>query len=355
MDNKKYNVFLFLSNMARNIIDIFSLILLYKAGISIVNIFRYLGIYYFFSALVNIISIYFLNKYGHKILLIISSLMLGISLGYLSFMKFNFFNLIILAVLLSISNYSYHTVRHYLGIKFVNNRKEVSISLICSYLGIMLSSYIEAFITDNYSLTITLIIVIILSIISIIPLLFIKSKIEKEKIEIKNVKINNLLFVVLEQFKVIFLLLEPLYLYIFIDNKLEYIGIFNILVGISSIIFMYYMGKKPNIKGIFKVVNILFVLVLILKLNIDNKYFLFIIAFLEGIGVKNFEISSLENFYKVTKSTNISSYLMVSEIIFCLTCSIINFCLSFINDLVISMYICIGFIFICSFIRYKKI
>jgi MFS family permease len=355
MDNKKYNVFLLISNMARNIVDIFSLIILYEAGISITNIFKYLSIYYFFSIIINIFSIYFLNKFNYKVLLIISSLMLGISFSYLSIMKFTFNNLLILAFLLSISNYTFHTVRHYLGIKFINNRKEVSISLIFSYIGIMISSYLGAYITDNYSIIITTIIVLTLSIISIIPLSFINNKLEPEKINITNVKLNNLLFVILEQFKVIFLLLEPLYLYLFIDNKLEYIGIFNIFIGISSIFFIYLIGKKKNIIKNFKWLNILFTIVLILKININNKFILLVIAFLEGIGIKNFEIASIENFYKINKSTNISSYLMISEVIFCLTSSIITLIFSFINNLIISMYICIGFIFICSFIRYKKI
>lgn len=357
MNNKKYNVFLLVSNMARNIIDVFSLIILYKEGVSVRNIFLFLNIYYFVSIGVNFVSVKIINKYKYKYLLFLSSIMIGIGFWYLSIMRFNFINLVILAVILAIGNYTYHTVRHYLGIKYVNNRKNVSYSLIFTYIGVMISSYVGAYVTDNFSVMATAVIVSGLSIISIIPVFRIENKdIDngKDIVNLTKVKLTNTWFMILEQFKVIFLLLEPLFLYIYIDNKLEYIGIFNVVIGISSVIFVYYMGKIKKIDKIFKIINILFVMVLILKLNIKNRYLLFIIAFLEGLGIKNFEISSIENFYHVKQNTCISSYLLLAEIVFCFTSFIICLIFSFINNLVICMYICILFIFICGFIRYKS-
>lgn len=350
MDDKRYNVFLLLSNIARNIVDVFSLIILYSNGVSIKDIFGFLSIYYFISIFVNLYSVYIINKKGYKILLLLSSIMLGISFSFLSLIKLNFIRLIILAIILSISNYTYHSVRHYLGIRYVDNKKKTSNSLIFSYLGIMISSYLGAYITNKFSIVITSIVVIGLSIISIIPLFRIDINYEEERLELRNVHINNLLFVLFEQFKIIFLMLEPLFIYIYIDSNWEYVGIFNVIVGLSSIIFVYYMGRKNDISNYFKVINIIFSIVLILKLNISNKYILFGIAFLEGIGIKNFEMSSLSNFYNV-RNVNVSSYLLLSEIIFCFSCFIISLLFSFINDIVISLYICILFIFICSFVR----
>lgn len=350
MNNNRYNVFLLLSNIARNIVDVFSLIILFSNGVRIVDIFRFLSIYYFVSILVNIYSVYIINKNGYKILLIMSSIMLGISFCFLSLIKLNFIRLIILAVILSISNYTYHSVRHYLGIKYVDDSKKTSNSLIFTYIGVMVSSYLGAYVSNNYSVVVTSIIVIVLSIISIIPLFRVNFKYEKENINLRDVHINNLFFVILEQFKVIFLMLEPLFIYIYIDSNLEYVGIFNVIIGISSIIFIYYLGRKKKISNYFKVINVIFSIVLIFKLNVGNKYLLFIVAFLEGIGIKNFEMSSLRNFYGV-RGVNVSSYLLMSEIIFCLSSGIITLVFSFIDNLVISLYICIFFIFICGFIR----
>ena len=353
MSTKKYNVFLLLSNMARNIVDIFSLIILYNKNYSLQEIFIYLSIYYFSSIFVNIFSLKFLNKHNYKILLIISSIFLGLSFYYLSSLKHNLLSLTILALLLSISNYTYHSTRHYLGLKYLNNRSQVSLSLIYTYLGLMLSSYLGSYLTSNYSLTLTTILVIILSILSIIPILNLQTTPPQEQIFFTT-KLNNPLFVILEQFKVIFLLLEPLYLYININSNLNYISLFNILIGLSSLLFTYYLGKISNPSKLFKYLNISFVIVLLFKLILTNKVLLYLIAFLEGIGIKNFEVSSLENFYHSPSDIPILSYRLSSEVIFCLTCFLIAFLSIFLNNLLITMFFFLIAIFIASFVRYPK-
>ena len=69
MTNKNiYNTFLFLSNLTRNLIEVYSVIILYNKGYTISNILFFLLIVYFIAITSNYISL----KINYKISLIIS-------------------------------------------------------------------------------------------------------------------------------------------------------------------------------------------------------------------------------------------------------------------------------------------
>ena len=159
----------------------------------------------------------------------------------------------------------------------------------------------------------------------------------------------------MEQAKVINLSLQPLYLYLFINSKIEYVGIFNAIIGVSSCIFIYFFVRKIDDNKYFKYLNILFCIILLLKLNITGKYLILVIGFFEGLGIKMFEIVSAENIYNIKKDTNIKGYIVLVEIIFCFTRSIFCLIVYFINDIKIILYISIVLIFIISFIKRKEV
>ena len=162
------------------------------------------------------------------------------------------------------------------------------------------------------------------------------------------------MFFVCEQAKVINLSLQPLYLFLFVNNTISYVGIFNIFMGISSCIFIYFFVRKVDDKKYFKYLNILFCIILILKLNISNKYLVLVIALFEGLGIKIFEIVSSENIYNIKSTTNIKGYLLIVEIIFCLVRSIMCLMGYFINNIKIILYLTIIFIFMIGFIKRKE-
>ena len=202
---------------------------------------------------------------------------------------------------------------------------------------------------------ISLIIVIILSILAIIPLFRLDVKESNIPIKYQKIEKNKLLFFILEQAKVINLSLQPLYLYLFINNKIEYVGIFNAIMGVSACIFIYLFVRKIDDNKYFKYLNMLFCLILLLKLNITNKYLILLVGFFEGLGIKMFEIVSAENIYNINMDTNIKGYLILVEVIFCLTRSLLCLIGYFINDIRIILYLSIGLIFIISFIKRKDI
>ena len=337
---RNYNIYIFISTFVRNIIDVYSVIYLYQKGISIKEIISIYAITYFLGFFISYLSITIGNKVGYKYILILSSIITSITF----YIMHNSHNIYLISLFLSLSMFTYHPIRHYYGITLLKYKKEIGNTLIFTYIAQLLSSYIAI---SNMKL----IYLIILSIIGIIPALFIKK--EKQEVIKLSKKISNskLKFFFFDQFKIIFILLEPLYLYL-ISNKISYVGMFNIILTISSIICIYLLTNKINVHKNYKYINILFTIVLILKLNIHNKTLLLLIAFFEGIGIKTNELVSTMNLYNI-KEPN-AGYIITSERVFCITRAIILGIIYFLSfDLKISLYILLIGIFILSF-QYKK-
>ena len=337
---KSYNIYMFISTLTRNIIDIYSVVLLYQKGISIQNIIGIYAITYFIGVIISTLSLKIGNNIGFKYILIFSSVVTGISFYIIN----NFNNPYLISLFLSLSIFTYHPVKHYYGINLLTKKDEIGNMIILTYIATLLSSYIAI-------KEIKIVYLIIISLISIIPSLFIKKE-KKQKITYpKNIPKNTLNFFILDQTKIIFLLLQPLYLYM-ISNTISYVGIFNIVITISSKIFIYKFANKKDIEKYYKYINILFTIILLLKLNINNKNILLVIAFLEGIGIKTNELISTMNLYhnKISKT----GYLVISEIIFCLIRGLILSIMYILKlKLKTSLYLLLIGIFFLSF-TYKK-
>lgn len=337
---KNYYTYIFISTITRNIIDVYSIIYLYKLGFSLKNIIYIYIIVYFLGIFLSKLSLTIGNKIGYKCILIVSSIITSFTFYIITYS----YNLYLIAVCLSLSIFSYHPIKHYYGLLFLKHKKEIGNTLILIYIATLLASFIAI-------KNLNIIYLIIISIIGIIPALFIKKEKTNAIFYPKEIPKHKLNYFIFDQFKIIFILLEPLYLYL-ISSNLSYVGIFNITLTISSIIYIYLLANKIEIKRSYKYLNILFTIILILKINILNKNILLIIAFLEGIGIKTNELVSTMNLYDY--KNNVIGYLIVSEKIFCLVRTIllsIVFLLPL--NLKIILYILIIGIFILSF-QYKK-
>lgn len=350
---KKYNIFILLSTIARNIVEVFSSVLLYKMGYSLKEILLFFSILYFVGAITSTLVIYLTRVINAKYILIFSSFVFSGSFYFMSIMEKSMSNLIIFSIIYGIGSYSYHSLRHYFAIKSMDKdkKKDIGSILIFSNIGLIIAPVLVSYVTKKLSIVILAIIVIVLSILAIIPLFKLDIKDDNTEIKFERISKNKILFFVLEQAKVINLSLQPLYLYLFINNKIEYVGIFNAIMGISACIFIYFFVRKIDDNKYFKYLNILFCLLLLLKLNIKSKYLILIIGFFEGLGIKMFDVVSAENIYNIDKNTNVKGYLIIVEIIFCLVRSI--FCLIgyFINDIKIILYLSIILIFIVGFVK----
>lgn len=350
---KKYNIFILLSTIARNIVEVFSSVLLYKMGYSLKEILLFFSILYFVGAITSTLVIYLTRVINAKYILIFSSFVFSGSFYFMSIMEKSMSNLIIFSIIYGIGSYSYHSLRHYFAIKSMDKdkKKDIGSILIFSNIGLIIAPVLVSYVTKKLSIVILAIIVIVLSILAIIPLFKLDIKDDNTEIKFERISKNKILFFVLEQAKVINLSLQPLYLYLFINSKIEYVGIFNAIMGISACIFIYFFVRKIDDNKYFKYLNILFCLLLLLKLNIKSKYLILIIGFFEGLGIKMFDVVSAENIYNIDKNTNVKGYLIIVEIIFCLVRSI--FCLIgyFINDIKIILYLSIILIFMVGFVK----
>lgn len=317
---KTYNIFLFLSTFTRGLVEVFSLVLLYKQGFKFNNLVYFLFIMYTVGILVNYLSL----KFYYKTILILSSLLYGISFIYLSNMPNNLSALTIFAILLAGTNYSYHVLKHYLALTMVPLKKRNSNKLVTlTYLGTISASLLGMYLINELSLTIISIIIFVLSFIAIFPILkqsklIIPTKTSNTKV---NISKDKVFFSILEQFKVIFLELQPIFLYIYVDNSIYYVGVFNVITNLASLIVVYYLAKKIT-KTHFKYYTLILGLIFILKLNIKSGSILLLIALLEGIFVKIYETISLDNLYDYNKN-NIKKYLFLEELIFFTTKSIV--------------------------------
>lgn len=354
MDNiRRYNIFILLSTLARNIVEVFSSVILYKMGYTLKEILLFFTILYLVGAITSTLIIYLTKIIKPKYLLIISSIIFSASFYFMSTMTKTILSLIIFSSLYGLASYSYHTLRHYYALKSLNNhsKKEIGSILIFSNLAIVISSLVGSYIQSKLSLFILAIFVVLLSLIALIPIFKLSDKKDSTPIKYEKPPQNKLYFFLFEQAKVINLSLQPLYLYLFINQKIEYIGLFNVVTGLSSCLFIYFFVRKIDDHKYFKYLNIIFCLILLLKLNITSKYLILIIGFFEGLGVKMFEIISAENIYNITPNTNIKGYLITTELIFCLTRSLMCLLGYFINNIIIILYLSIIPIFIISFIK----
>lgn len=354
---KRYNIFILLSTIARNIVEVFSSVILYQMGYSLRDILLFFSILYIIGALTSMITINLTKIIKPKYILIISSIIFSGSFYFMSVMDKTFYNLIIFSIIYGMGCYSYHSLRHYFAIKSINNnkKKEIGTILIYSNVGIIIASLVVSYIQSKLSTLVLAIVVIILSVIAIIPLFKLNIKEDNSKIEYQPIPKNKLLFFILEQSKVINLSLQPLYIYLFINSKIGYVGIFNVVMGVSACIFIYFFVRKVNDKKNFKYLNIIFCTLLLLKLNVKNKYLILIVGLFEGLGVKMFEVVSSENIYNIQKSINTKGYLIITEIVFCLVRSVFCFIGYLINDIKIILYLSIILIFFTGFINRNNV
>lgn len=349
--SKVYHIFLFLSTFTRGLVEVFSLVLLYKKVFSISNIFFFLFLMYTVGIFVNYISL----KLSYKVILVLSSLLYGISFIYLSLMNINIYSLIILAIMLACGNYSYHAIRHLLALELLEDREHSTNGIVMiTYLGVIVASIVGIYLIDKLSFVVTSVIIFILSFLSLMPILKLKIDVSRERVQsLREVKIekDKIIFSILEQFKVIFLEIQPLFLYIYVEQSIYYVGIFNVIANLASLIVVYFLARRVG-KKYFKYVCLLLGIVFILKLNIKSGIILLGLAFLEGVFVKMYENVSLGNLYAIGNN-HIREYLIVEELIFFISKSIIMLivCLTNLNIYLVMYLGIIGMIASGLFIK----
>ena len=321
---KNYYLFLFFSSFARGLVSVFSLVLLFQKGYSVSLILFFLFLLYFCGILVNIVSLLL----PYRLVLLFSSFFYWICYFYLSIMEGNIFSLVLFSILFAVSNYSYHAVRHYLALSSFGAGKLKTNHLVClMFLGTIISSLLGTFLVSKLPLMVSGIFVFFLSILGILPVFskldFWKDSGVEKKFDFMGLKIGGAKvgFSIFEQFKVIFLEVQPLFLYLYVKNSILYVGIFYLVVHLASLGVIYFWGnhiRRRYFLGCCLGLGFLF----FLKIHLRNEIWLYVLALFEGIFVKYYENVSLDNLYAVGDNA-VGSYLMVEEVIFFVTKSVV--------------------------------
>lgn len=364
-NQKKFGIYVFLSTFSRNLIEVFIPVILYKNGFALKEILFY---YLMANVISLIISYPFINlskKYNNKILSIIGIIGFVILQIMLNFIKHTLIYLLALATFFAIYRRGYWIARRYYNLKVIkkeNISTTYSIISIINQVGVIVSAYCGSIILDFISLKLLTIIAIILFLTSIIPLYLLKFKHENadEKLKLfatikKIPKSDIYLFGSYELLNVVKFLI-PLYIFIYVKNTYQTIGIVNLITNVALIIFTYLFGKRlDNSKDSYLRLSIILVVTIyVFKVNTFG-IMLFIVSFIEGIFVKMYELSINTQFYKLSKKFEYSNYNLVYEIIQNSFRSFVVFILLLSSfDLKTMIYVTLGFIAFGVFLRFKQ-
>lgn len=319
---KKYNIFITITTFAKLMIEVFIPLLLYNIGFQLNEILIFYLVQFFTIFLFNIPATYIGQKITFKKLMIISSILFSLTYLYINYMTNNIIKLVILSVLNGLYLSTYWIGRHIYGISIIKEKEttdNVSKYMIFGIIGSLPASYIGAYILEKYGYISLSIIILILSFISLFPLFKIKinQKINKIKIKqiIKKFPKQNYIFLFFDQLKFFTLLLFPLYIYINIKSELKYIALTNVIIGISSILYILFIAKKmdENKKDYLKPMLLAMFITLLIKLNINSSNIILFIIFIEGISKSALDTIILRNTYSYKANYNNISYILFIE------------------------------------------
>ena len=367
MDNnqKKFSLYVFLSTFARNLIEVFVPIILYKFGFSLKEVILYYLLVNVFSLILSYPCICISNKYNNKLLAIIGIVAFSLLQLLLNFIYKSYLYIIIISFVYALYRRGYWISRRFYNLRVI--RKDnvsfvYSLISIINHIGVITSTYIGSIFLDFTSVRILTIISFLLFSISLIPLyLFnfehIEKSVELEFLKTFNAipKNNIFLFGSYELLNVIKFLFA-LYLFIYVKDNYQTVGILNLFTNISTILFAYFYGKKINKNKNFLHLSILFVVVVyFFKLN-SASYVLVIISFLEGIVTKMYEISVQKEFYLLSKHFDYQNYNLVYEIVQnFFRAAVVTVLYFFVNDLRLMLVIVLIFIGLGVFFKFKNI
>ena len=350
MDNKKnFDLYVFFSSFARNLIEVFIGTILFKAGFSIKEVVLFYLLFNLFSFIIAFPCIWLSKKYSNRVLAVISAISFGLLQLVLGFITPELSYLILVGFLYALYRRTYWVSRRYYTLKVIQKKdiaKDYSIVSIVNQVSILISSYVGALLLDFVSINALTIISVLLFVISVIFLNNLKFEHEKNdyKIEviktIKSVPKSFMFHMGVYETQAVLKFLIPLYIFIYVSNTYSAIGLLNLIVYLATLVFTYLYGKIINDKkNYLKLSLLLFVIIYILKVNTFGIV-LYIVSFLEGFISKMYEQSFNKEYLVMSKKYEYYNYNMLYEIVqnaFRVILTLVLFL--FVNDLKIMIYL----------------
>lgn len=322
-NQKKFNIYVFLSTFARNLVELFIPIILYKFGYSVKDVMFYFLMMNVFSTIMSYPSTMFINKFGGKVFSVVGIVFFAILQILLGNIWKGTSYLLLIAFCFAMYRRGYWMPRRYYNLKVMhrdNISSSYSIITIINQLGIVISSYIGSLVLDFLSIDYLTIVAIILFLLSLLPLRFLEfehketdSKIEVFK-TIKSIPKRDLFTFGMYEIWYIVKFLFPIYLFLYVKDTYQTVGILTLITNLATMIFAYIYGKKINKnKNFLRLSIVLVCMVYLFKLNVTGAL-LVLASFLEGIFCKMYEISVQKEFYALSRKFEYHSYNCVYDL-----------------------------------------
>ena len=316
---KKYNIYVFLNSFTRVLSNFFIPLILYDKGLSIQRIILFYDILYLLCMFWIIIYRKLSISVKTTTLMFISSISFTLTYYYLKFLTHNIYDLFLLAFLFSNYIVFNNIGRHIFALGITKSKRtteNTSLYQIFNILGTIFSSFLSVKVIKNLDSDISLILIFSLMMVSIIPLISLKTKETRKDVNIiKTFPKKNYLFISIDQLRNIAVNLFPLYVYIYIVRKYTYVTIVNVVCGFGSIIYIYFISKKmdKNKKNYLRMSLILLSIVYIFKINIFDSNLFLIVIFFECIFKSSLDVITLRNVYIYAKNYSVKNYMLFIE------------------------------------------
>ena len=363
-NQKNFNLYVFFSTFARNLVELYIPILFYKAGYDLPSIMIYFLLIHFISLLLDYPCIYLSKKLDNRVLSIVGIIAFCLLQILLNIKMSGIFSIILIACVYALYRRGYWIARRNYNLKVIHKddiSKSYSIISIINQIGVIVSSYIGALFLDYFSLKILTIISIVLFLFSVIYLYKLKFTHEKNDIKIdlfktlKKIPKEDIILFGTYELTTVVKLIFPLFLFLYVKDNFQTVGLLTLFTNLATILFAYFYGKKVNGKKNFLTLSlVLVVLVFFMKCNVTG-ILLVIVSFFEGIVGKMHEISMSKEFYALSKKFEYYNYNLAYEVIQNVSRTVMTLILLiFIKDLKMMIYVTLLVMLTGIFVKFKK-
>jgi hypothetical protein len=259
--------------------------------------------------------------------------------------------LVFVSVLNGLSVSTYWHGRHYYSLQVLPSRglgDESGNIVIFERLALIPAGYIGGIIIDELGLLSIVGLVVIIFLISVIPLFNIKEERDKN-ININFMKVFKKLpkkaisFFIFDNFRVLYNIFFVMYLYLYVKSNFSYVGLFGMVVGLASMVFVYFFCRKMDRdrKDYLIVSASLLGIIWFAKANVVGATMMLFLGVLEGFACRMYETATVRDLYALGKQYDSSSYIFVYETLNHITRIGIVLLAFLLGDLKAIIYICI--------------
>lgn len=348
----KFNIFSFISIFARSLLEVFISLYLFKNGFSIKSVLTFYLLENGFAFFISYLFVKIGEKYKYSTVMYIGIFSFIVLQIVLNNIVHSYMYIILISFLYSLYRRGYWVSRRYYITDIIpqrNSSESFSILMIVSEIASIISGYFGGFLLDSFNILLLTIISSVLLVISVIPLIKIKTKTSNKKIElIKNLKKydkRNYVAFSLYEINNLLTFIFPIYIAMYIKDSYIMASSINAISNLAIIVFILVYGRIIKKRNYFVISSALFVFISISKLFFLN-YFIFVFYFIEGLIKKMQEQSVNKIYFENRRGMDLTHYNLIYQLTESLVRVVVVLPLLFIND--IKMMILFILLFISS-------